>query len=61
MIHGSGTVYLLTPVSQRGDDWATDHLPHDVQKLGSGIAVESRYISDITDGIQGDGLHIVRA
>jgi len=61
MIHGGGTVYLLTPVSQRGEDWATEHLPADAQRLGSGIAVEHRYIQAIAEGIHGDGLKIVNS
>jgi hypothetical protein len=61
LLYGGGTVYLLTPVSQRGEEWATEHLPADAQRLGSGVAVEHRYIQDIADGFQCDGLNIVRA
>lgn len=52
------SVYLLTPVSPRGEAWATEHLPEDAQRLGSGIAVEHRYIGDIVQGIKSDGLTV---
>ena len=61
LLYGGGTVYLLTPVSQRGEEWVTEHLPSDAQRLGSGIAIEHRYVCDILHGIHNDGLGVGRA
>ncbi len=55
---GSGTVYLLVPRTQAAREWASEHISSEAQMLGSGIAVEHRYIADIVDGIQADGLTI---
>lgn len=57
-VTGGGSVYLLTPLSRDAREWVSDNLPSDVQRLGNGIAVEHRYISDIIDGIRADGLEV---
>lgn len=57
-IGGGGSVYLLTPVSERAKEWVKEHIPSDAQTFGGAVAVEWRYISDIVDGIKGDGLGV---
>lgn len=57
-VSGGGTIYLLTPISKAAREWANDHLPADAQTLGAAIAAEHRYIGDIVNGIQGDGLTV---
>lgn len=59
VVSGGGTLYLLTPVTKRAQKWVDEHLPEDRQTLGTGIAVEHRYIGEIVEGIKRDGL-IVR-
>lgn len=59
IISGGGSVFLLTPITKRAREWADEHLPKDRQTLGTGIAVEHRYIVEIVEGIKRDGL-IVR-
>jgi len=56
LVCGEGTVYLLHASSRRGAAWIEDHLPGDAPRLGSGIAVEHRYIADIVRGAVADGL-----
>ena len=60
-VSGGGSVYLLTPTSAAGVEWATMHLPGDALKLGKGFAVEHRYLEDILDGICAEGLRVERS
>jgi len=60
MIHGGGTVYVLHPVSQKGERWIANHLQEDAQRLGNAVAIEHRYVRDIVLAIQDSGLQISR-
>lgn len=57
-ITGHGTVYLLRPESEAGEEWASEHLPEDAPAFSGAFAVEHRYIEDIAEGIQADGLAV---
>ena len=57
-VQNHGTVYLLEPRTPEADEWITENLPEDVIYLGHMVAIEHRYIGEIVDGIQGDGLSI---
>lgn len=57
-VSGGGTLYMLYPLSKAAKQWADDNLPSDRQTLGTGIAVEHRYIGDIVQGIRNDGLTV---
>jgi hypothetical protein len=50
------TVFLLVPKTDDARRWVREHLPDDVMRLGAGVAIEHRYIEDILEGIQADGL-----
>lgn len=52
------TVYLLHAASRAGAGWIAEHIPHDAQWLGTGVAVEHRYIGDIVAGALADGLRV---
>jgi hypothetical protein len=54
----AGSIVLLQPLSGAGHDWAKTHLPSDAPMFGTAYAIERRYISDIVDGIQADGLEL---
>jgi len=56
-IAGGGTVYLLCPNTEAAHDWIADNIGEH-QSLGKNVAVEHRYISNIVDGIRGDGLTV---
>lgn len=60
-LHGSGTLYLLTPLTDDAREWVKLHIPEDAQRLGRGIAIEWRYVDDIMVGIEADGLTAVRS
>ena len=53
-----GSVYLLLPVSTAGEAWVADNIPQDAQRWGNDIVVEHRYIGDIVEGAQADGLAV---
>jgi hypothetical protein len=52
------TVYLLLALTGAGDGWITDNIGPDAHRLGSGVAVEHRYIGDIVRGAIADGLGV---
>jgi hypothetical protein len=54
-----GSIFLLTPESELGREWVAQHLPADATTWGLGsIVVEHRYIGDIVQGAQQDGLKV---
>jgi len=57
-VSGGGSLYILTPCTDAARDWVSEHIGDDAQTWGGGIAVEHRYIGDIVDGIQNDGLTV---
>lgn len=56
LVQGSGSVYLLRPVSRGGISWVAEHVPSDAMRFAGAIVVEHRYIHDIVAGAIGDGL-----
>lgn len=57
-IHDDGSVFLLEPRSNRGEDWLQHHLIGDPPRLGRSYAVEARYVGDIVEGMLLDGLGV---
>jgi len=56
---GSGSVYLLIPHTDAGREWIDQNVyAEDYQYIGSGIAVEWRYVDDIANGAMNDGLTV---
>lgn len=55
-VHGSGSVYLLEPVTEAAQEWIDENIPDDAQYLGKNLAVEHRYVDHILEGMQNDGL-----
>jgi hypothetical protein len=54
-----GSITLLTPLSDAGQEWAAEHLPVEPwQMLGAAIAIEPRYVGAIVDGLLSDGLTV---
>ena len=52
------SVCLLTPVTDDAQAWMDECLPEDAMWLSGGMAIESRYIGNILEGINGDGLTV---
>jgi hypothetical protein len=58
-VQGSGSVYLLRPVSRCGTSWVAEHIPSDAMRFAGGsIVVEHRYIHDIVAAAIADGLRV---
>lgn len=58
LIHGEGPIYLLRPLSRRGQRWVDDHVSDDRQEWAGAIVVEHRHIGDIVRGAVADGLRV---
>ncbi len=56
VVENHGSIVLLQPLTEAGHFWLDHHLPYDAQKWGSAYAVEPRYVQDIIDGMENDGL-----
>ncbi len=52
------TVFLLHPRSHEAKQWVEEHLVGEITRFGNGVAVEHRYIGDISGGIKAAGLTI---
>ena len=53
------SLFLLRPLSSAAKEWMKEHLPLDspeTQFWGDAIVIESRYVTEIVNGIIGDGL-----
>jgi len=51
------TVYLVHPTTRVARDWIEENVDA-VTHFGNGIAVEHRFIEDLTEGARADGLTI---
>jgi len=51
-----GSLFLLWPISDDAVGWCAEHLPEDVQRFGGAVVIEHRYVEDILNGIDTDGL-----
>lgn len=58
-VEGGGSLYLFRPHSTAAECWIDEHIPNDAQTLGNAVAVEHRYIADIVQGAQADGLVVI--
>jgi hypothetical protein len=58
-VQNEGSIFLLHAHSNAGRKWIKENIPQDAQAFGNAIVVEHRYIADIVQGAQSDGL-IVR-
>jgi hypothetical protein len=58
-VSNHGSILILFADTQEAQDWVAQHIPEDALTWGrNGIVVEPRYISNIVDGIQNDGLSV---
>lgn len=53
-----GSIFLLKATSKAGKAWIDDNIPDDAMWFGGAVVVEHRYISDIVNGAQSDGLTV---
>lgn len=57
-IANHGSIYILTPLTRMGRKWVRENLPEDALMWGGGIVVEPRYVGDILQGAEHDGLTV---
>lgn len=55
-VRNEGTVWLLTPLSNLGEDWLREHLAGDPPRIGKSYAVEHRYAAMVLTEMGRDGL-----
>lgn len=54
-----GSLWILCPETRKGRAWMRDNLPSDAMTWGpGGIVIEPRYVSDIAQGAENDGLTV---
>jgi hypothetical protein len=55
-----GSIMLIRPKTDAGTEWCDEHLPDDAQMFGNANATvcEPRYVGDIINGMQSDGLEV---
>jgi hypothetical protein len=54
-----GSIYIFTPLTPAAREWVAEFLPEDAQQWAGGTVVEHRFIADIVQGAQRDGLSVV--
>ena len=54
-VQDGGSVFILRAHTDVAREWIDQHVG-DHQTFGGGVVVEHRYISDIVEGMQADGL-----
>jgi hypothetical protein len=61
-IQNEGSLVLLSPISEAAKQWADEHIGRDngfQPYWPDSIVIEARYIGDILEGIQADGLAVI--
>ena len=53
-----GSIIMLTPITEAGEDWIACQLAEDAPRLGNSVAIEPRCFGDIAEGIARDGMII---
>ena len=57
LIEDHGSIALFTPMTPDAHQWVEDHVQVEPwQRFGPSIACEPRYLSDLIEGMQEDGL-----
>ena len=51
-----GSIFIVTPHSSEAKSWLDENVSDDSQWLGGGLAVEHRFIDNLVEGMQNDGL-----
>jgi hypothetical protein len=57
-VSNQGSIFILTPVTERAVAWRNEFLPSDALTWGGGVVVEHRFIENIVNGIRKDGLTV---
>lgn len=54
-VQNHGSIWLLQPIDEDAETWLAENIGEDALWLGNALAVEPRYIRNITDGFVDDG------
>lgn len=57
-LSGGGSMFLLRPLTDAAKAWLEENIAGETSWLGDSLGVESRYIANLVDGIQNDGLTV---
>lgn len=55
-VTNEGNIYLLAPLTSDAQAWVAEHIPDDAQRWCGKLVIEHRFIDNVVDGINGDGL-----
>lgn len=60
IVENHGSICLLRPISSAAEEWVNEHIGEDngFQPYWPTVVIEPRYISEIVNGIQQDGLAV---
>ena len=61
VVENHGSIFLLKPLTPSATSWVEEHIGQDngYQPYFPTVVVEPRYIADIVQGIQSDGLMVI--
>jgi hypothetical protein len=51
-----GSICLVCPITTRAEQWIAEHVSDEAQWMGPALVVEPRYMRDLVDGMESDGL-----
>lgn len=58
-VENHGTIALIRPLTDSGRTWVEENIPtEDWQWFGGAIVAEPRYVPDVIEGMEGDGLEV---
>lgn len=57
-IENHGSIVLLRPLTAEGEQWLNVKVAEDAQTWGKAVICEPRYVANIVEGMQGDGLEV---
>lgn len=55
-----GTLALVRPLTQRANEWISQHAKDDSQWFGPALVVEHHYIPSLLNGMIQDGLRVTQ-
>lgn len=60
-VENHGSIFLLRPLTDSAKSWVEDHIGEDngFQPYWPTVVIEPRYVENIVDGIQNDGLAVL--
>lgn len=57
-LQNHGSIWLVRPVTDAGQNWIDENVTGESQWFGGALVIEPRYVGDIVEGMQADGLEV---